>query len=173
MDVCKCIEPQRHGGTLYSRRATSLLVKLVDGERDVCVFNDLLNSCASLWERAPQFEKRRSKITGKGYILEEWDDNCNCRSNTEAVSVSLRLSFTSLFLVRYCHSILLYYKAVGSKVGRVSDSRPEGLGSTSDAKVHTEYMLVKSVGLKVLWEVAAKTTLAGCWRIFSSVRAHA
>ncbi|GFY10119.1 DUF4817 domain-containing protein [Trichonephila clavipes] len=32
MDVCKCIEPLRHGGTLNSRRATSPLVWLVEGE---------------------------------------------------------------------------------------------------------------------------------------------
>ncbi|GFV24660.1 uncharacterized protein TNCV_3339761 [Trichonephila clavipes] len=30
MDVCKCIVPSRHGGTLNSRRATSPLVRLVD-----------------------------------------------------------------------------------------------------------------------------------------------
>ncbi|GFS53332.1 cullin-4A [Trichonephila clavipes] len=28
MDVCKCILPSRHGGTLNSRRATSPLVRL-------------------------------------------------------------------------------------------------------------------------------------------------
>ncbi|GFT81915.1 uncharacterized protein TNCV_3908891 [Trichonephila clavipes] len=33
MDVCKCIVPSRQGGgTLNSRRATSPLVRLVDGE---------------------------------------------------------------------------------------------------------------------------------------------
>ncbi|GFW99671.1 cullin-4A [Trichonephila clavipes] len=32
MDVCKCIVPSRHGGTLNSRRAASLLVRLVEGE---------------------------------------------------------------------------------------------------------------------------------------------
>ncbi|GFT84981.1 DUF4817 domain-containing protein [Trichonephila clavipes] len=32
MDACKCIVPARHGGTLNSRRATSLLVRLVKGE---------------------------------------------------------------------------------------------------------------------------------------------
>ncbi|GFV65416.1 uncharacterized protein TNCV_2638461 [Trichonephila clavipes] len=32
MDVCKCIVPSRHGGTLNSRRAASPLVRLVDGE---------------------------------------------------------------------------------------------------------------------------------------------
>ncbi|GFU28262.1 uncharacterized protein TNCV_1022471 [Trichonephila clavipes] len=40
-------------------------------------------------------------------------------------------------------------------VVRASDSRPEDLGLMSDAtkypRVHTEYVLVKSVGLKVLW----------------------
>ncbi|GFX72175.1 uncharacterized protein TNCV_1954511 [Trichonephila clavipes] len=32
MDVCKCIVPARHGGTLNSRRVTSPLVRLVEGE---------------------------------------------------------------------------------------------------------------------------------------------
>ncbi|GFW77327.1 uncharacterized protein TNCV_924431 [Trichonephila clavipes] len=32
MDVCKCIVPSRHGGTLNSRRAASPLVRLVEGE---------------------------------------------------------------------------------------------------------------------------------------------
>ncbi|GFU83737.1 uncharacterized protein TNCV_858161 [Trichonephila clavipes] len=32
MDVCKCIVPARHGGTLNSRRAASPLVRLVEWE---------------------------------------------------------------------------------------------------------------------------------------------
>ncbi|GFX04160.1 uncharacterized protein TNCV_3973091 [Trichonephila clavipes] len=32
MDVCKCIVPSRHGGTLNSRRAASPLVRLVEGK---------------------------------------------------------------------------------------------------------------------------------------------
>ncbi|GFW37966.1 hypothetical protein TNCV_4631671 [Trichonephila clavipes] len=32
MDVCKCIMPLRHGGTLNSRRAASPLVRLVERE---------------------------------------------------------------------------------------------------------------------------------------------
>ncbi|GFX60192.1 uncharacterized protein TNCV_4533521 [Trichonephila clavipes] len=32
MDVCKCIVPSRHGGTLNSRRAACPLVRLVEGE---------------------------------------------------------------------------------------------------------------------------------------------
>ncbi|GFX37641.1 uncharacterized protein TNCV_3201641 [Trichonephila clavipes] len=32
MDVCKCIVPSRHGGTLNSHRATSPLVRLVERE---------------------------------------------------------------------------------------------------------------------------------------------
>ncbi|GFW97746.1 hypothetical protein TNCV_1425091 [Trichonephila clavipes] len=32
MDVCKCIVPLRHGGTLNSHRAASLLVRLVEGK---------------------------------------------------------------------------------------------------------------------------------------------
>ncbi|GFX80231.1 hypothetical protein TNCV_2642471 [Trichonephila clavipes] len=33
MDVCKCIVPSRHGGTLNRRRVTSPLVRLVEGEK--------------------------------------------------------------------------------------------------------------------------------------------
>ncbi|GFX32647.1 uncharacterized protein TNCV_887871 [Trichonephila clavipes] len=32
-DVCKCIVPSQHGGTLNNRRATSPLVRLVEGDR--------------------------------------------------------------------------------------------------------------------------------------------
>ncbi|GFV36745.1 hypothetical protein TNCV_2649891 [Trichonephila clavipes] len=32
MDVCKCIVPSRHGGTLNNREAASLLVRLVAGD---------------------------------------------------------------------------------------------------------------------------------------------
>ncbi|GFV38236.1 hypothetical protein TNCV_4792221 [Trichonephila clavipes] len=46
-------------------------------------------------------------------------------------------------------------RAVGSLVIRASDSRPEGLGSMpvppNTLQEHTEYVLVKSVGPKVLW----------------------
>ncbi|GFV59697.1 hypothetical protein TNCV_1907681 [Trichonephila clavipes] len=35
-------------------------------------------------------------------------------------------------------------------------------------RVHTEYVLVKSVGLKALWVVEAESTSAGSWRIFLS-----
>ncbi|GFX07659.1 uncharacterized protein TNCV_4159281 [Trichonephila clavipes] len=35
MNVCKCIVPLRHGGTLNSRRAASPLVWLMKGEREV------------------------------------------------------------------------------------------------------------------------------------------
>ncbi|GFX41471.1 hypothetical protein TNCV_3490111 [Trichonephila clavipes] len=35
MNVCKCIVPSRHGGSLNSRRAASPLVSLVEGGREV------------------------------------------------------------------------------------------------------------------------------------------
>ncbi|GFT48447.1 uncharacterized protein TNCV_3131741 [Trichonephila clavipes] len=45
--------------------------------------------------------------------------------------------------------------AVGSLVVRAPNSRPEGLGSMpvppNTLRVHTEYVLVKSVSPKVLW----------------------
>ncbi|GFV09471.1 hypothetical protein TNCV_3158691 [Trichonephila clavipes] len=34
MDVCKCIAPLRHGGTLNSLRVTSPLVRFVEGEEE-------------------------------------------------------------------------------------------------------------------------------------------
>ncbi|GFW69423.1 uncharacterized protein TNCV_487721 [Trichonephila clavipes] len=47
------------------------------------------------------------------------------------------------------------FRAVGSLVVRAPDSGPEGLGSMpvppNTLRVHAEYMLVKSVGPKVLW----------------------
>ncbi|GFW17124.1 uncharacterized protein TNCV_2762481 [Trichonephila clavipes] len=47
-------------------------------------------------------------------------------------------------------------RAVGSLVFRASDSRPEGLVRCpmpqNTLRVHTEYVLVKSVGPKVLWD---------------------
>ncbi|GFX16815.1 uncharacterized protein TNCV_2517951 [Trichonephila clavipes] len=45
MDVCKCIVPWRHGGTLNSRRAASILVRLVEGEeRTVTAGSDVVQS---------------------------------------------------------------------------------------------------------------------------------
>ncbi|GFW75390.1 uncharacterized protein TNCV_4190441 [Trichonephila clavipes] len=40
MDVCKCIVPSWHGGTLNSRRAANTLVRLVE--------------CEERWEAPPQ-----------------------------------------------------------------------------------------------------------------------
>ncbi|GFX11203.1 hypothetical protein TNCV_4424621 [Trichonephila clavipes] len=62
-------------------------------------------------------------------------------------------------------------RVVGSLVVRASDFfTPVGLGSMpvppNTLPVHTEYVLVKSVGSKILWAVAAETTIAGDWRIF-------
>ncbi|GFU53232.1 uncharacterized protein TNCV_2952731 [Trichonephila clavipes] len=39
MEVCKCIVPSRHGGTLNSCRAASPLVRLVEGEERWEVFD--------------------------------------------------------------------------------------------------------------------------------------
>ncbi|GFV09735.1 uncharacterized protein TNCV_2597901 [Trichonephila clavipes] len=59
---------------------------------------------------------------------------------------------------------------VGSLVVRAPDSRPEGLGSMSvppnTLRVHTEYVLVKSVGPKVLW---AESLVQGTGENFTSV----
>ncbi|GFV53654.1 uncharacterized protein TNCV_1042611 [Trichonephila clavipes] len=56
--------------------------------------------------------------------------------------------------------------AVGSIVVRASDSRPEGLGSMppNTLRVHTEYVLVKSVGPKSCGLSHERRD----WRIFPS-----
>ncbi|GFS78724.1 hypothetical protein TNCV_3148921 [Trichonephila clavipes] len=52
---------------------------------------------------------------------------------------------------------------MSSLVVRASDSRPESLGwmpvPSNILRVHTDYVLVKPVGTKVLWTVAAETTV--------------
>ncbi|GFY25562.1 hypothetical protein TNCV_2486821 [Trichonephila clavipes] len=58
--------------------------------------------------------------------------------------------------------------AMGSLVGRASNSRPKGLDTPNTLRVHSEFIIVKSVGPKFLWTVAAETTSAGDWRIFPS-----
>ncbi|GFY15482.1 uncharacterized protein TNCV_1572931 [Trichonephila clavipes] len=57
-------------------------------------------------------------------------------------------------------------RAVGSLVVRASDSRPEGLGSMppNTLRVHTEYVLVKSVGPKSCGMSHERRD----WRIFPS-----
>ncbi|GFU69284.1 hypothetical protein TNCV_3209481 [Trichonephila clavipes] len=63
-------------------------------------------------------------------------------------------------------------RAVGNLVARLSSSKPEDLASMpvppNALRVHTEYVLVKSVGPKALWAVTAETTSAVGWRIFPS-----
>ncbi|GFU42744.1 uncharacterized protein TNCV_3139421 [Trichonephila clavipes] len=83
-----------------------------------------------------------------------------------AIQSHLQLDLTTPMVVR---SGLLDW-AVGSLVVRASDSRREALGSMppNTLRVYTEYVLVKSVGPKVLWMVAAETKNAGGWRIFLS-----
>ncbi|GFV55127.1 uncharacterized protein TNCV_2623481 [Trichonephila clavipes] len=64
--------------------------------------------------------------------------------------------------------------AVSSLVVRASDSRPEGLGSMpvppNTLQVHTEYVLVKSVGYKVLW---AESRVQGTGENFPPLQFHA
>ncbi|GFW83345.1 uncharacterized protein TNCV_2544431 [Trichonephila clavipes] len=59
-------------------------------------------------------------------------------------------------------------RAMGSLVLRASDSRPEGLGSMpmppNTLRIHTEYVLVKSVGLKSCGLSHERRD----WRIFPS-----
>ncbi|GFW29880.1 hypothetical protein TNCV_3937471 [Trichonephila clavipes] len=53
MDVCKCIVPSRHEVTLNSRRATSPLVRLLEGEERWEVPDNLqVSASKSGWKRA-------------------------------------------------------------------------------------------------------------------------
>ncbi|GFW58202.1 uncharacterized protein TNCV_2633761 [Trichonephila clavipes] len=82
-------------------------------------------------------------------INQLWNDRCTC---------------TVLHLKKW---------AVGSLVVRASDSRPEGLGSMpvppNTLRVHTEYVLVKSVDQKVLW---AKSRVQGTGENFNPLQFH-
>ncbi|GFV41778.1 uncharacterized protein TNCV_3629291 [Trichonephila clavipes] len=61
---------------------------------------------------------------------------------------------------------------MGSLVVRASDSRPEDLGSMppNTLRVHTEYVLVKSVGTKVSW---AEPRVQGTGEYFPPLQFHA
>ncbi|GFU65643.1 uncharacterized protein TNCV_635661 [Trichonephila clavipes] len=71
------------------------------------------------------------------------------------------------------YSLLLYLPAVGSLMVTASDSRPEGLGSMpgppNTLRVHTEYVLVKSEGPKVLW---AESLVQGTGENFPPLLLH-
>ncbi|GFV62318.1 uncharacterized protein TNCV_2464451 [Trichonephila clavipes] len=64
--------------------------------------------------------------------------------------------------------------AVGSLVVRAPDSEPKGLGSMpvppNTLRVHTEYVLVKSVDPKVLW---AESRVHGTGENFPPLQFHA
>ncbi|GFW96851.1 uncharacterized protein TNCV_2159871 [Trichonephila clavipes] len=65
-------------------------------------------------------------------------------------------------------------RAVGGLVVRASDSIPEGLGSMpvppNTLRIHTEYVLVKSVDPKVLW---AESRVRGTEECFPPIQFHA
>ncbi|GFW39068.1 uncharacterized protein TNCV_1830601 [Trichonephila clavipes] len=60
---------------------------------------------------------------------------------------------------------------MGSLVVRASDFRPEGLGSMppNTLRVHTENVIVKSVGPKVLW---AESRVEGTGEYFLPIQSH-
>ncbi|GFU56596.1 uncharacterized protein TNCV_1407351 [Trichonephila clavipes] len=70
--------------------------------------------------------------------------------------------------------VYINQKAMGSLVVRAQDSRPEGLGSMpvppNTLQVHSEYVLVKSVGPKVLW---AESRVQGTEENFPPLQFHA
>ncbi|GFV89097.1 uncharacterized protein TNCV_4912961 [Trichonephila clavipes] len=65
-------------------------------------------------------------------------------------------------------------RAVGSLVARAPDSGPESLGSMpvppNTLRVHTKYVLVKSVGPKVMW---AESRVQGTRENFPALQFHA
>ncbi|GFW41871.1 uncharacterized protein TNCV_5801 [Trichonephila clavipes] len=54
MDVCKCIEPSRQGGILNSRRATSPLVRLLEGEERLGAPDHPQNVLPQNWDGTEQ-----------------------------------------------------------------------------------------------------------------------
>ncbi|GFT24816.1 uncharacterized protein TNCV_3021121 [Trichonephila clavipes] len=73
----------------------------------------------------------------------------------------------------YMRSAVKRISAVASLVLRASDSRPEGLCSMpmppNSLRVHTENVLVKSVGPKVLW---VESRVQGTGEYFPSIQFH-
>ncbi|GFV05033.1 hypothetical protein TNCV_222501 [Trichonephila clavipes] len=56
MDVCKCIVPSRHGGTLNSRLGVSPLVRLVEGKERLELLDPTVFSPSKLeWNRAKSY----------------------------------------------------------------------------------------------------------------------
>ncbi|GFT79834.1 uncharacterized protein TNCV_4597591 [Trichonephila clavipes] len=98
----------------------------------------------------------------------------NSLTLTDAEAISRRKltshqlnSTTRTYTPRTIHFI----QAVGSLVVRAPDSRPEGLGSPPNTlRVHTEYVLVKSVGPKVL---RAESRVQGTGEYFPPLQFHA
>ncbi|GFX98470.1 uncharacterized protein TNCV_4002391 [Trichonephila clavipes] len=82
--------------------------------------------------------------------------------------------YSKFFVVTYVKISLSLLRAVGSLVVRTPDSGPEGLGSMpvlpNTFRVHTEYVLVKSVGPKVLW---AESRVQKTGENFPSLQFHA
>ncbi|GFY20923.1 hypothetical protein TNCV_3989671 [Trichonephila clavipes] len=63
-------------------------------------------------------------------------------------------------------------RAVDRLVVRTSDSRPEKAWVQCQ-QIPSKYVLIKSVGTKVLRAVTAETTGTGGWRIFPPLQFHA
>ncbi|GFW32187.1 uncharacterized protein TNCV_2602131 [Trichonephila clavipes] len=84
------------------------------------------------------------------------------------------LKETYEFAAKYFERKIEERDTVGGLVARVSDSRPESLDSMpvppNTLRVHTEYLLVKPVGPKVLW---AESRVQGTEEYFPPIQLHA
>ncbi|GFW52550.1 hypothetical protein TNCV_404781 [Trichonephila clavipes] len=75
MDVCKCIEPSRHGGTLNNRRGANPLVRLVEEEErwetpdDLGVFSLKIGKEMSKIELSPTWCSKLMLTTGAKFCL--------------------------------------------------------------------------------------------------------
>ncbi|GFW04509.1 uncharacterized protein TNCV_878781 [Trichonephila clavipes] len=86
----------------------------------------------------------------------------------------VRLTVLEVFVKLLPQKLFLSGSAMGSLVVRAPDSGLEGLGSMpvppNALRVHTEYVLVKSVGSKVLW---AESRVQGTGENFPPLQFHA
>ncbi|GFU76858.1 transposable element Tc3 transposase [Trichonephila clavipes] len=99
-------------------------------------------------------------------LLDEWCNIPQDQIDNLILRMPMRCSSLKFALVDW-HIVAYVQFGRGYPSGRASDSRPEGLGSMpvppNTLRVHAEYVLVKSVGPKVLW---AESRVQGDWRIF-------
>ncbi|GFY11133.1 uncharacterized protein TNCV_4471191 [Trichonephila clavipes] len=113
MDVCKCIVPLRHGGTLNSRRVASPLVRLVEGKERWEALITSGATAASPSEYMREYRARKKTLQNTLLMLSLRDGNAietllmTAQINTDPVPLTTE---PSSFLVRVgadaCKSII-------------------------------------------------------------------